>query len=141
MKCAICYTLVRLEKLMRIDLYTKTILTLIALLLAVVALGPLVQPQPVAAQSPFAGTQFSASATAQRTFGQLIRRPEMSGYTTYNQSKSRFMQSSLNWASRFSRMVGKFLRARRCGRWQRIAARNPSVRAAALVDYLKALIS
>jgi len=48
---------------MRIDLYTKTILTLIALLLAVAGLGPLVRPQPVAAQSPFAGTQFSASAT------------------------------------------------------------------------------
>lgn len=35
---------------MRIDLYTKTVLTLIALLLAVVAITPLVRPNAVAAQ-------------------------------------------------------------------------------------------
>ena len=35
---------------MRIDLYTKTILTLIVLLLAVVALKPIIQPASVMAQ-------------------------------------------------------------------------------------------
>jgi hypothetical protein len=35
---------------MRIDLYTKTILTLITLLLAAIALKPLFQPQSVGAQ-------------------------------------------------------------------------------------------
>lgn len=44
---------------MRIDLYTKTILTLIALLLAVVALKPTIQPTVTAqAQSPSANIQF-----------------------------------------------------------------------------------
>jgi hypothetical protein len=46
---------------MRIDLYTKTILTLIALLLGVVALKPIIQPQPVSAQASLAGVQFSGS--------------------------------------------------------------------------------
>jgi hypothetical protein len=43
---------------MRIDLYTKTILTVIALLLAVVVLRPIVQPPPASAQTPLAGVQF-----------------------------------------------------------------------------------
>jgi hypothetical protein len=52
----------RLEALnMRIDLYTKTILTLITLLLAVFALKPIFQPQPVVAQGGYAGIQFSYS--------------------------------------------------------------------------------
>jgi len=46
---------------MRIDLYTKTILTLIALLLAVFSLKPILQPQPVKADGGFAGIQFSYS--------------------------------------------------------------------------------
>src|ERR1700690_3197621 len=46
---------------MRIDLYTKTILTLIALLLAVFALKPVFQPQSAMAQGGFAGIQFSYS--------------------------------------------------------------------------------
>jgi len=43
---------------MRVDLYTKTILTIIALLLAVVALKPILQPQSAMAQGGFAGIQF-----------------------------------------------------------------------------------
>jgi len=43
---------------MRIDIYTKVILTIIALLLAVIALTPLVQPQPAMAQGSFSGVQF-----------------------------------------------------------------------------------
>jgi uncharacterized membrane protein len=46
---------------MRIDHYTKTILTLLALLLAVFSLKPILQPQPVMAQGAFAGIQFSYS--------------------------------------------------------------------------------
>ena len=44
---------------MRIDLYTKTILTVIALLLAVIALKPVLQPQPVMAQGNLSGVQFA----------------------------------------------------------------------------------
>ena len=44
---------------MRIDLYTKTILTLIALLIAVIALQPFTRPQAVEAQSSLNGVQFS----------------------------------------------------------------------------------
>lgn len=44
---------------MRIDRYTKTLLTLIVLLLAVIALKPVVQPTPVKADSPFADITFS----------------------------------------------------------------------------------
>ena len=46
---------------MRIDLYTKTILTIIALLLAVFALKPILQPQTALAQGGYAGIQFSYS--------------------------------------------------------------------------------
>jgi hypothetical protein len=44
-----------------VDLYTKTILTLIALFLAVIALRPIVQPAPALAQANLGGVQFSAS--------------------------------------------------------------------------------
>jgi hypothetical protein len=46
---------------MRIDLYTKTILTLIALLLAVIVLKPIFQPQDAMAAGNFASLQFSYS--------------------------------------------------------------------------------
>ena len=46
---------------MRIDVYTKTVLTLIALLLSVVALRPVLQPQAAQAAGSFAGVQFSYS--------------------------------------------------------------------------------
>ena len=46
---------------MRIDLYTKTILTLIALLLAVSVLTPILQPQSAMADGPYSGVQFSYS--------------------------------------------------------------------------------
>jgi hypothetical protein len=44
---------------MRIDLYTKTILTLIALLLAVIALKPIIQSTPALAQTSMSGLQFT----------------------------------------------------------------------------------
>jgi len=46
---------------MRIDLYTKTILTIIALLLAVIVLKPIFQPQPAMADGKYVGVQFSYS--------------------------------------------------------------------------------
>ena len=46
---------------MRIDLYTKTILTLIAVILTLIACKSVVQPPGVAADGPLAGVQFSGS--------------------------------------------------------------------------------
>jgi hypothetical protein len=46
---------------MRIDPYSKTILTIIALLVAVYTLKPILQPQAVMAQGAYAGIQFSYS--------------------------------------------------------------------------------
>jgi len=48
---------------MRIDLYTKTILTIIALFLAVFTLQPILQPHAVMAQGGFAGIQFGYNGT------------------------------------------------------------------------------
>ena len=45
----------------RIDLYTKTILTLVALLLAVSVLKPILQPQAAMADGPYSSIQFSYS--------------------------------------------------------------------------------
>jgi hypothetical protein len=50
-----------MEAQMRIDVYTKTILTIIALLLAVFTLKPIFQPQSALAEGGFAGIQFSYS--------------------------------------------------------------------------------
>jgi hypothetical protein len=48
---------------MRVDLYTKTVLTIIMLLLVVVALRPLASPTTTAqAQSQFSGLHFSGNA-------------------------------------------------------------------------------
>jgi hypothetical protein len=52
---------------MRADVYTKTVLTLIALLLAVIALKPLVLPQAAKADS-FSSVQFSYSGGNQAFF-------------------------------------------------------------------------
>jgi hypothetical protein len=46
---------------MRIDVYTKTILTFIALLLATIAFKPLFQPQSVMAAGSYEHVQFSYS--------------------------------------------------------------------------------
>ena len=46
---------------MRIDLYTKIILTLVAVLLAVMVLKPILQPQAAMADGPYGGVQFSYS--------------------------------------------------------------------------------
>lgn len=46
---------------MRIDLYTKTILTLVALLLAVSVLKPILQPQAAMADGRYSSVQFSYS--------------------------------------------------------------------------------
>jgi hypothetical protein len=63
---------------MRIDLYTKTILTLVALLLAVNVLRPILQPQAAMADGHFRGIQFSyrgvtrrSSIPAVATFGNM----------------------------------------------------------------------
>lgn len=53
---------------MRIDVYTKTILTLIALLLAVIALKPILQPQAAMAEGSFPGLQFSYSGDTHAFF-------------------------------------------------------------------------
>ncbi|HXA75550.1 MAG TPA: hypothetical protein VNV41_00305 [Candidatus Acidoferrales bacterium] len=46
---------------MRIDLYTKTILTLIVLLLTVIVVKPMLQPQAAMAEGKYAAVQFSYS--------------------------------------------------------------------------------
>jgi hypothetical protein len=46
---------------MRIDLYTKAILTLIAVLLAVMVLQPILQPPATLAQGGYGSVQFSYS--------------------------------------------------------------------------------
>ena len=46
---------------MRIDLYTKSVLTIIALLLAVIVMKPILQPQSALADGGFASIQFSYS--------------------------------------------------------------------------------
>ena len=49
---------------MKPDLYTKTVLTVIALVLAVIACRPLFNPQTtVSAQGPFAGVLFSGGGS------------------------------------------------------------------------------
>jgi len=53
---------------MRIDFYTKTILTFIALFLAMLVLKPLFQPQPVMAAGDYAGVQFSYSGNSHAFF-------------------------------------------------------------------------
>jgi hypothetical protein len=54
--------MIRVERrrTMRIDLYTKVVLTIVALLLAVIAFRPILQPPTVAAQGNFNGVQFGA---------------------------------------------------------------------------------
>ena len=47
---------------MRIDLYTKTILTLILLVLALIALKPYIQPPAAMAAGNWGGIQFSYSS-------------------------------------------------------------------------------
>jgi len=44
---------------MRIDLYTKAVLTIIAIMLAVIASTQLVSPRVANAQAPFAGVQWN----------------------------------------------------------------------------------
>ena len=44
---------------MRVDLYTKAILTVIAMMLTVLAVRPFLQPASVSGQNSFSGVQFS----------------------------------------------------------------------------------
>jgi hypothetical protein len=44
---------------MRIDLYTKAVLTVVAIFLGVIALRPYVSPEVVQAQGAFSGVQMS----------------------------------------------------------------------------------
>jgi hypothetical protein len=53
---------------MRIDSYTKTILTLVALLLAVSLLKPILQPQAAMADGPYSSIQFSYSGSSHAFF-------------------------------------------------------------------------
>jgi hypothetical protein len=52
----------------RIDLYTKTVLTVIALLLTAMILKPLVQPSQASAQASLAGVQFAAASSSFNAF-------------------------------------------------------------------------
>jgi len=63
---------------MRIDLYTKIILTLVALLLAVIVLKPILQPQAAMADGPYglsnsriAAVTTRSSIPAVATFGNM----------------------------------------------------------------------
>ena len=47
---------------MRIDLYTKAVLTIIAVMLSVIASKQLVSPRVASAQGTFAGVQFTVIA-------------------------------------------------------------------------------
>lgn len=53
---------------MRIDLYTKTILTFIALLLAVSVLKPILQPPAAMADGPYGSVQFSYTTGGNHAF-------------------------------------------------------------------------
>ena len=53
---------------MRIDTYTKTILTVIALFLGVIALRPMLQPMPASAQSSLDGVQFTPASSSFNAF-------------------------------------------------------------------------
>ena len=53
---------------MRIDIYTKIVLTAIALFLAVIALRPMFQPAPAAAQTALDGVQFTPSSSSFNAF-------------------------------------------------------------------------
>jgi uncharacterized membrane protein len=53
---------------MRIDTYTKTVLTLIASLLGAIALRPGLQPITASAQSALGGVQFTATSSSFNAF-------------------------------------------------------------------------
>jgi len=53
---------------MRFDFYTKTILTIVALLLAVNVLKPILQPQAAMADGPYSNVQFSYSGGSHAFF-------------------------------------------------------------------------
>jgi hypothetical protein len=54
---------------MKPDLYTKAVLAVIALMLAVIACKPLINPETTAsAQGPFAGVQFTSDRGASGAF-------------------------------------------------------------------------
>ena len=78
---------------MRIDLYTKVVLTVIAVALTTIACNPLIHPSGVAADGPLAGVQTSFAAglgifvfdtkTGQMwNYGNGIRKPEYFGKIT-----------------------------------------------------------
>ena len=53
---------------MRIDAYTKTILTSIALFLGAIALRPIFQPMPASAQASLGGVQFTPASSSFNAF-------------------------------------------------------------------------
>jgi hypothetical protein len=59
-----CYNASPLEALMRIDLYMKVILTIVAIALVTIACKSVVEPTRVAADGPLAGVQFFGLGSA-----------------------------------------------------------------------------
>lgn len=74
---------------MRIDWYTKGVLTVIAVLLGVIALRPYVSPDAVAhAQGGFSGVQFSAGPGGLNFFD--TKTGEIWGYSSAGPYKDKF---------------------------------------------------
>jgi hypothetical protein len=74
---------------MQIDRYTKGVLTVIAVLLAVIALRPYVNPDAVAhAQGQFAGVEFSAGPGGLNFFD--TKTGEIWGYNNAGPYKEKF---------------------------------------------------
>jgi len=83
---------------MKPDLYTKAVLTVIALMLILIACNQYVSPAVTAsAQAPFAGAQFSASDSGFRIFD--TRTGEIWYYDTYN-----FQQGKLTRKLRLTKL-------------------------------------
>jgi hypothetical protein len=80
---------------MRIDTYTKIVLTVIALALAVVAFKPLVEPQAVAAQGPLAGL---------RVFG------TNGGFYVVDEMRGDFWLYGLGFTGKAAKYLGKMTR-------------------------------
>jgi hypothetical protein len=74
---------------MRVDWYTKSVLTVIAVLLGVIAVRPYVSPDTVAhAQGQFAGVEFSAGAGGLNFFD--TKTGEIWGYNNAGPYKEKF---------------------------------------------------
>ncbi len=72
---------------MRIDLYTKLLLTVIALALVTIACDPLTHPTPTAGQGPLAGVQVSVLTLGAGIFAFDQKTGEMWLYGDDNRAK------------------------------------------------------